>query len=91
MPRPPRLDPPPFLTSLNSQGSSQLARNDVIFRQDRTPASSEAVALKAAFAVKIHLQHLVLQDPEDHMLLRFLLALEQNVWARAHLVPRCVV
>ncbi|OQR88031.1 hypothetical protein ACHHYP_07690 [Achlya hypogyna] len=64
------------------------ARNDVIFRQNRTPAP---VALKAAFAVKIHLQHLVLQDPEDHMLLRFLLSLEQNVWARAHLVPRCVV
>ncbi|OQR85138.1 hypothetical protein ACHHYP_12239 [Achlya hypogyna] len=76
------------------------ARNDVIFCQDRTPAASEAVALKATseavalkatFAVKKRLQHLVLQDPEDHSLLRFLLALEQNAWARAHLVPRRVV
>ncbi|OQR96445.1 hypothetical protein ACHHYP_15814 [Achlya hypogyna] len=67
------------------------ARNDVIFRQDRTPATSEAVALKAAFVVKIHLQHLEFQDSEDHSLLRFLLALEQNVWARANLVPRCVI
>ncbi|OQR89720.1 hypothetical protein ACHHYP_06096 [Achlya hypogyna] len=63
------------------------ARNDNIFRPDSPEATPESVARKAAFAIKIHLQHLVLEDPGDPSLVRLMLLLSRNQWARSNLVP----
>jgi len=66
-------------------------RNNSVFRPTLHHDSPEATAAKAAFSIKVHLQHLVLNDPDNQPLLRLLLLLLRNDWARANLVPLSLI
>nr|AIG56300.1 secreted protein [Achlya hypogyna] len=62
-------------------------RNDAVFRPHIRLDSPTAVAAKAAFAIQVHVQHLLANDPDNPLLIRLLLALRRNDWARTHLTP----
>jgi hypothetical protein len=68
-------------------------RNDVVFCPTGTfrQATAQMAASKAAFVIKIHLQHLLLSEPDNQSLVRLLLTLHKNDWAQAHLVPLSLI
>ncbi|OQR90622.1 hypothetical protein ACHHYP_05362 [Achlya hypogyna] len=68
----------PRLTRPWMQVTFTPAQNDNIFRPYTPETTPESIARKAVFAVKIHLQHLVLQDPDDRSLVRLVLLLIRN-------------